>query len=333
MSHIAFTPPMESRPVTRLPEGPDWVYELKLDGYRAQAIREKDRVRLLSRTGRDLGKKYPAVVASLSETLHPGMAVDGELVALVDGKPSMKRLKMGDANAPVTFYAFDILINGGKDVKGLPLHERLSILDAAFVPHGCVELSRTFPGPAQPFIEAVRKLGGPGVIAKRLDSKYEPGTRSGSWLTMSINLGQEFVIGGFVPGRRGFDSLLVGFYRDVPRSRLPPSRRQYVAPPRELIYVAQVRAGFVPASRRALYARLQPLVIPVCPFVNLPEETAGGRGQGITAVKMKGCAWVKPELVGQFEFREWTETDQVRDMKFVRMRDDKDPRKVVRETR
>ena len=97
------------------------------------------------------------------------------------------------------------------------------------------------------------------------------------------------------------------------------------------IYVASVRAGFVPATRRAVYALLQPLITKTCPFKNLPEARSGRWGEGLTAAKMKECSWVKPELVANFEFLEWTDTNHVRHIKFAGMRDDKGPRGVVRE--
>jgi bifunctional non-homologous end joining protein LigD len=131
---------------------------------------------------------------------------------------------------------------------------------------------------------------------------------------MRLNLGQEFVIGGFTPGTLGLDAVIVGVYEKG-----------------KLNYVARVRAGFVPASRRAVYELLKPLVTKVCPFVNLPEARAGRWGEGLTAEKMKECVWVRPELVARFDFLEWTGSNHVRHIKFVAMRDDKDPRKVVRE--
>ena len=159
--------------------------------------------------------------------------------------------------------------------SGLPFSDRLSILDSAFVPSEKILLCENFPGPAARFVAAVRKLGGEGVVGKRLDSRYEPGKRSGAWVKVRLNLGQEFVIGGFTPGAIGFDSLVVGFYEG-----------------KKLLYVARVRAGFVPASRRDVFARLKPLITTVCPFVNLPEARSGRWGQGLTAEKMRDCIWV-----------------------------------------
>lgn len=163
-------------------------------------------------------------------------------------------------------------------------------------------------------IVGVQKIGGEGVVAKRLDSRYEAGKRTGAWKKKRITSGQEFVIGGFTKGPHGIDAVIVGYYK---RSHL--------------IYVARVRAGFVPATRRTVHSQLAPLVTDLCPFRNLPEQGAGRWGEGLTAEKMEECVWVSPTLVANFEFLEWTDTNHVRHIKFVGMRNDKDPRKVVRE--
>jgi ATP-dependent DNA ligase len=110
-------------------------------------------------------------------------------------------------------------------------------------------------------------------------------------------------------------SLVVGFYRG-----------------KDLIYVARVRAGLVPGTPREVFERIKPLKTPKCPFANLPELTAGRWGQGLTAEKMRECVWVRPEVVGRVEFLEWTGADHLRHTKFIALRDDKDPLKVVRET-
>ena len=154
-----------------------------------------------------------------------------------------------------------------------------------------------------------------GIIAKRSDSIYEPGRRSGLWVKRRINLSQEFVIGGYVPSHLGLDSIVIGVYRG-----------------KELLYAARVRAGFVPLTRRQVFERIQPLKTAKCPFVNLPEKDAGRWGQGLTAEKMKECVWVKPKLVAEVEFLEWTNAKHLRPTKFINLRDDKDPRKVVWET-
>jgi bifunctional non-homologous end joining protein LigD len=122
------------------------------------------------------------------------------------------------------------------------------------------------------------------------------------------------VIGGFTPGPHGLDAIIVGYYRG-----------------KELIYVARTRNGFVPASRRRVFETLRSLVTPKCPFVNLPETREARWGEALTAEKMKKCVWVRPEVVTQIEFLEWTDADHLRHSKFAGLRDDKQARLVVKE--
>ena len=136
-------------------------------------------------------------------------------------------------------------------------------------------------------IAAVRAQGLEGLVAKRLDSVYEPGARSGAWRKMRINQSEEFVIGGYTKGGRTFEAIIVGRYEGE-----------------RLVYVARTRVGFTPASRERLMAQLRPLEIAECPFANLPEARGGRWGEGLTAEKMKECVWVRPELVVEVEFVE-----------------------------
>jgi ATP-dependent DNA ligase len=131
---------------------------------------------------------------------------------------------------------------------------------------------------------------------------------------MRINQGQEFVIGGYTVGSTTFDALVFGYYEDD-----------------RLLYAARTRNGFTPKIREELFKRLRALETPECPFVNLPEAKAGRWGQGLTAAKMKDCRWVRPVLVGQFEFVEWTTEGHLRHSRFVGLREDKEARSVVRE--
>jgi ATP-dependent DNA ligase len=164
-------------------------------------------------------------------------------------------------------------------------------------------------------LKFVRQNGLEGVIAKSANSVYEPGRRSGLWSKYRISLGQEFVIGGYTPGSNGFDAIIVGYYRG-----------------RDLYFAGRVRAGFVPAIRREVFAQIKHLKTDKCPFVNLPEKSEGRWGQGLTAEKMKGCRWLKPKAVVRIDFLEWTGAGKLRHTRFVAMRDDKDPRTVVKET-
>ena len=161
-------------------------------------------------------------------------------------------------------------------------------------------------------IRVAKEFGFEGIVAKRKTSLYEPGKRSGAWLKYRINKGQEFVICGYIPDNP-FDSIIVGYYQD-----------------RKLFYTAKVRNGFVPRTRREVAAKLKGLEIDACPFANLPERK---RTQwALTREEMKNCVWLKPQLVAQIEFGEWTPDGHLRHSKFVGLRDDKNPHEVVRES-
>jgi ATP-dependent DNA ligase len=162
-------------------------------------------------------------------------------------------------------------------------------------------------------IDAVRAQGLEGVVAKNLDSTYEAGRRSGAWRKMRINKGQEFVIGGYTVGQRNFDAVIFGYYEGA-----------------GLVYAGRTRNGFRPGSREHLYKRFRNLQVPECPFANLPEKRAGRWGLGLTAEKMNECRWLRPELVGQFEFVEWTADSHLRHARFVALREDVAPSKVRR---
>ena len=153
-----------------------------------------------------------------------------------------------------------------------------------------------------------------GLVAKRRDSRYEPGLRSGAWRKMRVNQGQEFVIAGYTPSAKNFDALVIGYYEGD-----------------RLMYAARTRNGFTPASRAELFKKLKPLEIKECPFANLPEKKAGRWGAGLTAAKMADCRWLKPQLVGRFEFVEWTEDAHLRHSHFVALREDKRAKEVRRE--
>jgi ATP-dependent DNA ligase len=255
------------------------------------------------------------MIDALKKTLPMGTALDGELVAFDEkGRLSFGAMQDASANTNIVFYAFDTLLTRWRNLRHSPLRKRLSSLATAFAPSERVQRSEHFIGPAEQFLSAVRQIGGEGVIAKRLDSPYEPGKRSGAWTKTRFNVGQEFVIGGFTAGSNGIDALVVGFYRD-----------------HKLLYVARVRAGMVPATRRELYSRLKPHITQNCPFANLPEAQSGRWGQGLTAAKMRGCIWVHPKAIANFEFLEWTDSNHVRHIKFVGLRGDKKPPSVMRE--
>jgi ATP-dependent DNA ligase len=163
-------------------------------------------------------------------------------------------------------------------------------------------------------IESVREQQFEGLIAKRRDSFYESGQRNGAWRKMRVNRGQEFVIGGYTPNLKNFDALIFGYYESG-----------------KLIYVARTRNGFTPSIREKLFQQFKGLHSNTCPFSNLPEAKSGRWGVGLTAAKMKEGRWLKPVLVGQFEFAEWTVDNHLRHSKFIALREDKDAKEVRRQ--
>jgi DNA ligase D-like protein (predicted ligase) len=313
-----FIEPMLLLPSETLPEGSGWTYELKLDGYRALAIKTAGKVHLRSRNDNDFNAKYPGIARALAY-LPDETVIDGEVVALDEtGKPSFNGLQnYGSATAPIYFYAFDVLILGGKNLMDQSLAARREMLSSAIVPNvrDPVREVPCFDVKLADLVSAVRAQGLEGIVAKRLDSVYEPGARSGAWRKMRINRGQEFVIAGYTKGGRSFDALVFGYYDGA-----------------RLVYVARTRNGFTPASRERLMERFNQLEIQECPFVNLPEARAGRWGQGLTAEKMRDCVWLSPVLVGQFEFVEWTPDNHLRHSRFIGLRDDKKAREIRSES-
>jgi bifunctional non-homologous end joining protein LigD len=314
----AFIEPMLLLRTEKLPQGAEWQYELKLDGYRALAIKSGGKVRLRSRNDNDFNSRYPGIVDALA-SMPDDTVIDGEVVALDGkGKPSFNALQnYGSASSPLYFFIFDLLVLQGRDVMGDQLTARRRLIEQHVLPNltDPIRYSPALEASLNDLIRSVKQQGLEGLVAKRRDSKYEPGLRSGAWMKMRVNQGQELVIAGYTPSPKNFDALVIGYYADG-----------------KLMYAARTRNGFTPASRAELFRKIKPLQITHCPFANLPEKKAGRWGAGLTAAKMAECRWLKPLLVGQFEFVEWTEDAHLRHSRFIALRDDKNPRNVVRES-
>jgi DNA ligase D-like protein (predicted ligase) len=313
-----FVEPMLLLRTDKLPEGEKWAYEIKLDGYRALGVKTDGKVHLRSRNDNDFSLRYPSIAKALA-SLPNETVVDGEVVAMnEEGKPSFNTLQnLGSSGAPLFFYIFDVLIHSGRNVMGEPLSKRRELLKNNVLPKLSepIRYSPQLQANLDELIASVKAQGLEGLVAKRLDSRYEPGLRLGAWQKMRVNKGQEFVIGGYTPSDKNFDALVIGYY-DGSR----------------LIYAARTRNGFTPASRRELFKKIKPLETNKCPFANLPEKKAGRWGAGLTAAKMAECRWLKPKLVAQFEFVEWTSDSHLRHSKFIALRDDKNPLDVRKET-
>ena len=286
---------------------PAWVYERKLDGIRCIATRDGDTIKMLSRNDLDLGARYPEVRQALSaQTGTARFAIDGEIVAFDGAQTSFSKLaQRGHHPVPVFYYVFDLLWLEGADVRALPLRTRKRLLHEAigfddplrWTPH------RNRDGEAM-FKDACRK-GWEGVVAKRADSPYSS-SRSKDWQKFKCEAGQELVIGGFTAprgSRTEFGALLLGYYDGT-----------------SLRYAGKVGTGFDTETLQAVGRQLRQRAIPAAPF------TDPG------AIKERAVTWVRPELVAQVGFTEWTGAGRLRHPRFLGLRDDKAASKVVRES-
>ncbi len=301
--------------VDELPAGDGWLYEVKLDGYRALVMKDGARVRLRSRNDKDLTAAYPTIAAAGARLGARSAVVDGEIVAVdAQGRPSFQALQNRGAHAghTIVFYAFDLLHADGEDLTRTPLAARKERL-AGVVRDSGILLSASLPGTASQVIAAVQQLGLEGVVAKRKNSIYTPGIRSDCWLKLKLDRQQEFVVGGYRPGTHGVDALLVGFYADD-----------------GLRFAGKVRAGFTPHTRREVFAKLQRLHARRCPFVDLPNSKTSHWGGGVTPEQMSEMQWVRPSLVAQIRFVEWTVDNHLRHSAFLGLRGDKAAREVTR---
>jgi bifunctional non-homologous end joining protein LigD len=306
---------MAATPAQTLPAGPKWSYEVKWDGYRALLLKEGARARLLSRNLKDLSHDYPQVVAA-ARTLSPhALILDGEILALDEhGRPSFQALQhRGAKRSGVVYYAFDLLHFANESLLARPLSERrLALNRLTFA--SPILLSAPLPGEPGAIEHAAREVGLEGVVAKRVDSIYEPGRRSLSWIKVRFAKRQEFVLGGYKPGTSTFDSLLVGYF----------GRRQ-------LFYAGKVRAGLTPRTRAEIFEGIRGLEVAKCPFVNLPNSAGKTHwGEGITAEEMPSLRWVKPRVVVEVAFTEWTVGGNLRHAQFVGVREDKSAHEVGR---
>jgi bifunctional non-homologous end joining protein LigD len=312
-----FVPPMKATPVEKLPEGDDWIYEVKWDGYRVIAIKDDDDVQLRSLKDRSLNSDFATVRDAIAGVSAETAVLDGEVVAVnAQGKPSFQMLQ-NRATAgrawQIVYYAFDLLHLDGRELRNEPLESRKTELKRVIENSG-VLYSAELDGAPEAIVESIKAAGLEGVIAKRRDSIYQPRGRTTAWLKLRLGFAQEFVIGGYNPNADAFQSLLVGYYERG-----------------KLMFGGKVRQGFNPASRKALMKQLAPLEVARCPFANLPSSKKSHFGEGVTADDMKKLKWLKPKLVAQVRFSEWTNYGLLRHATFLGLRDDKDAEEVRRE--
>jgi bifunctional non-homologous end joining protein LigD len=295
-----------------LPTADGWLFEVKWDGYRAIAyVRGGETTRLDSRRGNDQTERFPAVAKEVARAVKtPDCVLDGEVCALdEEGRPSFSAMQQAKPGTPIVYEVFDLLELDGEPLVDLPLLERRERLDALLDRRNrTVRLSETFEDGGALY-EAAREQRLEGIIAKRVDSPYRQGRRTREWLKIKTHGRQELVIAGYTKGqgrRSGrFGSLVLGAWRGD-----------------ELEYAGNVGTGFTDRDIDELLARLRPLEQKTPTFREVPK---------MPKVKKSDVVWVKPELVAEVEFVEWTHDGRLRAPSFQGLREDKPAREVHRE--
>lgn len=279
-----------------LPEGNEWIYEIKQDGYRAIGLTEGNSAMLYSVSGQDYSSQFRHIIFALQTLRRGDLVLDGEIVALDEaGRASFQELQnRRTSRRPIVYYVFDVLHQNGNDTMDLPLSERRKILEEIGTHvSDPIRLNPQFRTKLKPLVNQVKNFGLEGIVAKRTGSIYVPGKESDAWQKHRFNLEAEFVIGGYLAHGSNFSSIIVGEFRG-----------------KELYYVKRVSAGFTAHLRDEVLRELKPLVAAQCPFVNLPEPNQSGHG--LTPAKMKDCVWVKPERRCELEFVERTKSGRLR---------------------
>ena len=312
-----FVRPMKATAVGELPIGEEWIYEVKWDGYRALGLKHGDNAQMLSFKDKDLTQDFRSVADAVRSIRSGTALIDGEIVAVdSNGCPSFQALQNRASlrrDWQIVYYAFDLLNFEGEDWTKKPLHQRKEKL-RALLEDSDVRYNANLSGSPREIIRTIKAAGLEGVIAKKRGSLYRAGTRVTTWLKVKINKAQEFVIGGYKPDAGSFQSILVGYY-DA----------------KKLLFAGKVRQGFNPHVRAKLLKAMRLCLTSRCPFDNLPSSRSSHFGEGITNDEMQELCWLKPKLVAQISFTEWTNYGLLRHATFEALRDDKEPHSVVRE--
>ncbi|MDF3059271.1 MAG: ATP-dependent ligase [Rariglobus sp.] len=299
-----------------------WRCEIKFDGYRAVAVLNGGKVELWSRNHKPLDADYPEVVAALARVKCRNAVLDGEIVALDSAGRSRFQLLQGrdlGERPKIVFYIFDLMHLDGRATVDLPLEERQKLMSGLLKkPRIPLQVSPWFDDvePVE-FLKAARAQGLEGIILKRPGSLYESDRRSGAWLKCKVHGEQEFVIGGFTPPQRSrphFGAILIGYYQRG-----------------KLLYAGKVGTGFNHRLLTSLHGEFLKRQRAECPFSNLPMERKPRFGNGMTRSEMKKVTWIKPELVAQIKFAEWTNDGILRQPVFLGLRADKAAKNVRRE--
>ncbi|RYY85300.1 MAG: DNA ligase D, partial [Chitinophagaceae bacterium] len=295
--------PMMATLVDEVFDDANWLYEIKWDGYRAVGYVQGGNVELMSRNEKPFTDKYTPVAEALA-ALPFDAIFDGEIVAVDDGGMANFQLLQNWQNAPVSlrYYIFDLLWVAGYDVTALPLLERKKLLEQLLPKDDAVlHYSDHVLGKGTPFFNAALKQGLEGIMGKRADSIYTVGARSADWLKIKVNQRQEVVVAGFTQprnSRKFFGAILLGAYRDG-----------------VFVYVGHSGSGFNKKSLEELYNKMLPLATEECPFEKCPKANMP-------------VTWVKPKLVCEIKFTEWTREGIARHPIFMGLRSDKKPKDV-----
>jgi len=288
----------------KLPRGDAWMYEPKWDGHRVIVRKRGEQIEAISSNGIDRTARWPWLGDAVRTAIAADVILDGEIIALDDdGRHSFQLV--GRPDRPHAFVVFDMLAIDGKDLSSMPWQERRALLDERVTPTPPLSITPVTDD-ADALMEATMANGFEGIIAKRTDSTYLPGRRTPSWIKVKHRREQEVVIGGYLLGEgnrsTSFGSLLVGVYER-----------------KKLRFAGAVGTGFNEATLRMLQARFAELHTDACPFDPEPKLPRGK------------ARWLRPELVAQVTFGEWTEAGSLRHPVYLGLRDDKPPTKVIRE--
>ncbi len=301
--------PMLATLSEELPAGRGWLFEVKWDGYRALATMAGGEATLTSRRGNDLSERFRPVAKAIERSLKtPNCVLDGEVCALdAEGRASFSEMQQG--TGALVYYAFDVLEVDGEPLVALPFTERRERL-AALLDRGdsTVQLSETFDD-GEALLEAAKKQGLEGVIAKRADSLYHPGKRTRDWLKVKTHGRQEFVIAGYTRGKGRRETSLGALVLAVRRGG-------------ELVWVGNCGTGFTEKEIDRLLRKLRPLERATSPFKVVPK---------MPKVRKGDVVWVTPKLVCEVEFAEWTHDGRLRAPSYQGLREDKAPDEVRRE--
>jgi bifunctional non-homologous end joining protein LigD len=306
--------PMLATLVDDVPAGPEWLHEVKWDGFRAVAFVRGGECELRSRTDKDLTARFPTVARALQGAVRtPDCVLDGEIVAIgADGRATFSAMQQGAEGTTYVYVAFDLLELDGASLVGLPLRDRRSRLDALVDRRrGGVQVSETFED-GEALLRAADEQRFEGIVSKRADSPYREGRRTREWLKIKTHGRQEFVIAGFTKGqgRRGgsFGALVLGVYDEDTGG---------------LRWAGNVGTGFTDREASSLLGLLEPLARDACPFPEAPKMPRVRRGD---------VTWVEPRLVAEVEFVEWTHDGHLRAPSYKGLREDKPAEEVVPET-